>query len=463
VFGAAALAGAIVTIAVIAFSGGGDPYRLRMDLANASGLRDGSDVVSGGVKVGEVHLHLGKGDRVEANLDIDRSYGPVGRDVSAAIAAANFLGRKRVELVPGDRRDRAPSGYLIPARRVTTATDLDQVLDVLDADTRTRLSILINEGGAAFTGRRVDFNQLLETLPRSEVKARALLGQLVGDNHTLADALTHSDRVLAGVAAERKALSRMVDVVGRAAAPLAERRAQLRATLARAPRTLATLQGFLGDLRRTAAPLGPAARALTASAPALSSTLAQVEPFRQSADPALRTATGVAPSLTRLAVGATPVLQRATPVVGRLAALSRDAVPVSNTLDHSVDNVLAIVQNWSRAIQFRDGLSHVFRGEALVSPETLRSLVERLGLRLDRKRRKRSPVAATRLPTTHVPALPSIAPKGTLPTLPRLPGVKLPDPKSTVSDAKKVVGQLTGSPPPSDQAHDKLLDYLLGK
>jgi phospholipid/cholesterol/gamma-HCH transport system substrate-binding protein len=309
----------------------------------------------------------------------------------------------------------------------------------------------------------VDFNQLLETFPRSEVKARALLGQFVSDNHTLADALTHSDRVLAGVAAERRSLSRMVDVVGRAAAPLAERRAQLRATLARAPRTLATLQGFLGDLRRTAAPLGPAARALTATAPALSATLAQVDPFRRAADPALRTTTDVAPSLTRLAAGATPVLQRATPVVGRLAALSRDAVPVSNTLDHSVDNLLAIVQNWSRAIQFRDGLSHVFRGEALVSPETLRSLVERLGLRLDRGRRKRSPVAATRGPKPHLPAPPSSASKAPLPTLPRLPGVKLPDPKSVVSDAQKVVGQLTGSPPPSDQAHDQLLDYLLGK
>jgi hypothetical protein len=32
-----------------------------------------------------------------------------------------------------------------------------------------------------------------------------------------------------------------------------------------------------------------------------------------------------------------------------------------------------------------------------------------------------------------------------------------------VSEAKKVVGQLAGSPPPSDQAHDQLLDYLLGK
>jgi phospholipid/cholesterol/gamma-HCH transport system substrate-binding protein len=72
------------------------------------------------------------------------------------------------------------------------------------------------------------------------------------------------------------------------------------------------------------------------------------------------------------------VLLRATPVVGSLARLSSALAPVSNILNHSVDNILAVVENWSRAIQLRDGLSHVFRGEASMTTDTLTSMIDRL-------------------------------------------------------------------------------------
>jgi phospholipid/cholesterol/gamma-HCH transport system substrate-binding protein len=449
---------AVLVAVVLLTSGGKDPYRLRLNLANASGLRNGSDVVSGGVKIGEVRLRLGAGDRVIADLEIDPAHGPVGRDVRAAISAVNFLGRKRVELATGDRRDPAPPGFAVPSSRVTTSTDLDQVVNVLDADTRTRLSILINEAGAAFTGRREDFNQLLNTLPHAIVKGDALLGRLVSDNHTLADTVASSDRFIGRVAAERHALGRMVDVVGRAAAPLAQRRAEMRQTLARAPGTLRTLNAFLGDLKRTTVPLGPAARDLAATAPALSATLAQVDPFRVAADPALRTAARVAPSLTGLAAGTTPVLRRSAPVVGRLATLGQAAVPVSGTLDHSIDNLLAIVQNWSRAIQFRDGLSHIFRGEALFSPETFRSLVERLGVKLNGNRRRHG---GTTLPAPAPrPSVPVVKPS--VPKVPKVPTPRLPLPPAVKQRLDSVTGSLPqkpATPPPPDAP---LLDYLLG-
>jgi phospholipid/cholesterol/gamma-HCH transport system substrate-binding protein len=456
---AAVLVGLIGTIVLLA-SGGSDPYVVKLRLDNAGGLRNGSDVVTGGVRIGQVHLALVAHDRVEADLQIDRSHAPVGRDATAAIAAANFLGRKRVELTFGDVSRPAPEGFVIPAARVTTSTDLDQVLDVLDADTRARLGILINEAGIAFTGRRQDFNSLLDSLPHAETKARVLLGRLVADNHTLADALTTSDRFVGTVTAQRKQLSRMVGVLGAAAQPTAERQAQLRETLRRAPGTLRTLQRFLADLRTTTVPLGPAARDLIATAPALSATIAQVEPFRRAAEPALRAATAAAPQLTRLAAGATPVLREASPVVAQVANFSEAAVPVTDTLDHSVDNVLAIVQNWSRAIQFRDGLSHVFRGEALFSPETFRSLVERLGVSLD----PNAPAARAKTRAGAPAQSPASAPQpGNAAPAPPSPGAgAAPGLAGIVDAATGVVGGITGGGSGSKNTQD-LLDYLLGK
>jgi hypothetical protein len=273
--------------------------------------------------------------------------------------------------------DPAPSGYVIPASRVTVATDLDQVLDVLDPSTRARLAILIDEAGAAFTGRKADFSLLLQQLPHSLVDGNALLHQLVADNHTLSDLVVSSDQFVSQVATQRAALGRMIDTVGQAAVTVAQRRQGLADTLARAPATLSTLQVFLAKLKATTVPLGPAATNIVDTAPALSAALRQVQPFESAAAPALSTATTVAPSLTRLAAGATPVLVQANPVIGTLATFSNLLQPISHILNLSVDNLLAVVDNWSRAIQFRDGISHVFRGAAGFTPDALESIISR--------------------------------------------------------------------------------------
>jgi virulence factor Mce-like protein len=410
----AALAVAVAAIVVVS-TGGSDPYVVKLHLADADGLRSGSPVVIAGLTAGSVSLHIDKQRNVVAELKLDRSHAPVGQDATASISSLNLLGQKRVEVSLGDRSHPVPSGTFLPASRITTSTDLDQVLDVLDPSTRVRLGILINEAGAAFTGRRGDFSQVLQQMPRTFVEANQLLGQLVADNHTLGHLVTTSDGFVAELASQRHALSHMVDVVGQTGTTLAERRTKLRATLSRAPGTLATLRSFLAKLQATTVPLGPAARTITATSPSLSATLAQVDPFRRAADPTLAAATKVAPELTTLASGATPVVQRALPVVNQLAGFSQALAPVSDTLDHSIDNLLAVMQNWSRAIQFRDGLSHVFRGEATITPDMLTTFVDRLlGAGAAKTVAKAAPRTKPSAPAATAPTQPSVPPVSAL-------------------------------------------------
>lgn len=429
---------------------GEEPYRLRLVLDNASGLRGGSEVRIGDVTAGKVaSVALGPRDQVVAELELEPAHAPVGRDASVAISSLNLLGQKYVALAKGDPARPAPSGFTVPRSRLSTSTDLDQVLNVLDTDTRTRLAILINEAGFAVSGRRADFNQLLRELPRTTAAATELLDQFVGDNRTLAHLVDRSDAFIAQIARERRGLGTMVDTLGQTAATFAARRTQLRQTLERAPDTLRSLQGFLGDLRATTLPLGPAARDVAATAPALTSMLTELEPFRRAAEPALGEARRLAPALNTLARGATPVVRRATPTLRSMADFSRALVPVTDTLDHSMDNLLAIVHNWSRAIQFRDGLSHVFNAQLAVSPETLLSAIRRLE-RLQRGSRRagaprpgrRSPDRRPERPQAPAPGL--SVPEVKVPRLPDLP--RVPDP----------------SPALPDDELDGVLDYLLG-
>ena len=269
-------------------------------------------------------MELGERDQAIVTLKFKDGRGPVPKDTEVAISAVNLLGQKQVELFPnqGDK-SHAPSGYVIPASKVTPSTDLDQVLSVLDADTRTRLTILINEAGTAFTGRRADFSRLLRGTPDGIVNIGRLADQVSTDNRALGRLVDSGDRFLAELAPRRRELGELIEAFEGTTVTVAERREALRATLARAPRTLGTLQTFLADLEQTTVPLEPAAREIAAAAPRLSETVREIEPFRQAAAPALADARRVAPSLDSLAVEATPVLQRARRTLGLSATFSR--------------------------------------------------------------------------------------------------------------------------------------------
>jgi phospholipid/cholesterol/gamma-HCH transport system substrate-binding protein len=372
-----ALLAAVVVVAILILDSGGSSYQIKMRLSDADGLRQGSPVSIGGQDVGTISMSVRNG-RVLVDMKLDRAQAPVGKDATASVASVNLLGQKRVELYKGNIHDPAPSGYVLPAGRVTVTTDLDQVFDTLTPDVRARLAILINEAGLAFTGRRADFNQMLAQLPPDFNAGTQLLSGISTDNHTLAALVQNSDGFISQLAGQRAQLVHLVKVLGQASSTVAAKRAQLAATLERAPGTLATLRRFLVKLQSTTVPLGPAAVDITHTAPVLNQTLAQLEPFRQAAEPTLREATSVAPDLTRLAVGATPVIRQATPVIASLATFAEALQPISSILNGSADNLVAILQNWSDAIQFRDGLSHVFRGEATSTPQIVESMVNQL-------------------------------------------------------------------------------------
>ncbi|WP_354701410.1 hypothetical protein DSM112329_01722 [Paraconexibacter sp. AEG42_29] len=371
----------VALIAGLQLVGGDDAYELNLRLKSANGLRNGSEVRTGGVPVGRVlALKLGPKDAVDVRMALDDGHDAVGRNATARIVATNLVGEKYVELDPGDTRTPLASGAWLPTRRVSTSVDLDQVLDVLDSGVRTRLAVLINETGFALTHRRADFNAFLHELPPALSAGRKLVGQLAQDNHTVGDVVDRAGRLVARVNAERDELNRMVDVTGKTAAAVAAKRAQLRQTLAEAPTTLASADRLLTDLQDTTRPLASAARLITRTAPGLRATLTQVEPFEASARPALDEVPDLAPELTRLGVKAAPVARQAVPTAKALTALLTTSGPATRTLGASVDDLLGLAEGWSRSIQLRDGLSHVFRGRASISVDTIQTLTRRLQL-----------------------------------------------------------------------------------
>lgn len=454
--------GALALVAVVLFSSAEDQYVLELRTANAGGLKDGSPVTIGGVRIGTVQVEVdAEEDVVVSSMEIEDRYAPLGRDTKATIVAQNLLGQKQVQLSRGSTDDPAPSGFVIDQDRLTEATDLDRVLSVLDAETRARLAIFVNEAGTAFTGRRADFNRFLRDIAPAIASATDVVGQLAADNEELGELVDASDRYVAEVAEDRGEVVRLVDRLGQAAVTGSAKRTELRQTLAQAPGSLRTLQTFLAELRSTTQPLRPAARDLSAVAGPLRETLDELEPFQNDAAPALRTARSVAPTLERLAVQAAPILRKAEPTAEAVRRTTgKDLPPIFDLTDRSINNTLAVLENWSGAIQFRDGLSHIFRGEFSFSVDNIQSAVTRIA-RATRQPAKRGSASARSGGKGARAAEGTNTPAGesSKELLPGLPKLNVPDAKKTEETVKGLAG--SKSPKEALDEASALLDYLL--
>jgi phospholipid/cholesterol/gamma-HCH transport system substrate-binding protein len=456
-----ALAGVVVAIVLLAQ--GGSTYSLRLQMRNANGLRNGSQVLLGGVAVGKVSsLELGAHDYVIAHLSLNPKQVKIGSGAKADIIAANLLGEEYVSLNPGNPARPLPSGALIPPTRITAPTDLDQILDVFKASTRERLAVLINEMGTAVAGRKADVSAILRQLPLSAVAGTKLLDQLVQDNHTLRDLVGNSNQFIARIDQQKGDLGRVIGAASGAAGAAAQEAGNLSQTLIDAPRALTTARTFLLSADRTSLDLTPAAAQIGASAGPLDTLLTQVHPFEQAAVPALNRAASVAPQLTRLAVEGTPLVRQAVPTVTALSNLATDATPLTHWAGLSVVDLLSLIEGWDSGLQFRDGLGHVFHAELGLSPGLVANLAS-FGLpSLSRK-----PSAAT----SHAHAATGPARRTATAASGSGPAPASANPGATPTAATSSVGAAssgassgaTGASGGTSSSLSSLLDFLLGK
>ena len=352
-----------------------DAYVLKAQFREAGGLREGFKVRIDGVPVGKIgKLSLDSQDRVVAELEIDESAAPVGRDVRAIARAADLLGEKFVDVEPGNRRNPAPSGTVVPPARTAISVELDDVVNAVDLPVRKALATFINEQGTAYVGRGGDIAGTLAVLPHTLDRAGRLLDEFAADSVALGRLIDESDRVLASVARERASLGRFVGAFGETLDVIASRRAALGETVRRAPATLAATRRALTALEGAAIPLAPAARGLRATAPQLTATLNELPAFADAARPTLRAARRVSPTLQKLGRRGAPVVKDLRPLTRELSTFSAASDPVTKVLDTGAADILGVLEGWARATQGRDSASHIFRFGLTVSPAAIANL-----------------------------------------------------------------------------------------
>jgi phospholipid/cholesterol/gamma-HCH transport system substrate-binding protein len=317
--------------------GGGAGYKVRAVFDNVAFAVPGEDVKIAGAKVGTIKsMDVTADKKAAVVLQIDDSrFAPFKADATCTVRPQSLIGEKFVECEPGsadaqpiDRIDHGDGEgeHLLPLANTSSPVDLDIVNDVLRLPYRERLAIILNEFGTGLAGRGKDLNTVIHRANPALRDTDKVLNTLARENRVLGRLAADSDTVLGPLAREKSRVSDFIVQANTTAEASAERRADIRGSIARLPRFLRETRGLMSDLGGLADQATPVTRDLHHSAPAVSRLIRNLGPFSQAARPAIR-------SLGRATVRGRPALIRTRPLIRDLGRFGRSARPLTTNLD----------------------------------------------------------------------------------------------------------------------------------
>jgi phospholipid/cholesterol/gamma-HCH transport system substrate-binding protein len=290
----------------------------------------GQTVVIAGVDIGEISSVELKDGRALITMDIEPEYAEIYEDATMLLRPKTGLKDMVLQLDPGDSRNRRlEEGDTIPVQNTQPTIDLDEILSVLDADTRDYLTLLVTGGGEGLRGQG---RELSNTLRRVEPLNRDLarLNRALARRRDNIRRVIHNFQLLATELGDKgDDIAELVDSSNAVFASLARQEARLRESLRLLPgslqeteRALAAADPFADQLGSTLQQLRPAARQL---AP----TLRQTRPFLRRTTPVIRDEIR-------------PFTRESLPTVRQLRPAARDLAGVMPELRRSlrVANVL---------------------------------------------------------------------------------------------------------------------------
>jgi phospholipid/cholesterol/gamma-HCH transport system substrate-binding protein len=243
------------------------------------------------VQVGDIDSVELKNGVAVVSMNIRNKYKPIYRDAHMLLRPKTGLKDMIVELDPGTKSTGAlPEGGTIPIQNTAPDVNLDEVLSVLDGDTREYLQILVNSGGEAF-GKKGYPADLRETFKRFEPTNRDLakVTGLLSERRKNLRRVIHNFSLLTSELGKKDV--QLAQFVGSANAnfrALANQDANIRSSLRELPPTLTTARTALQKADTFAKVLGPTLQSLRPTARALGPALAATRPFLRTTTPIIR-------------------------------------------------------------------------------------------------------------------------------------------------------------------------------
>jgi phospholipid/cholesterol/gamma-HCH transport system substrate-binding protein len=298
------------------------PSHVFVELQNAQGVTpgQGQTVRVAGMRVGDVgkvELHEG---RARVRLDLDREHdGLVRRDASVLLRPRTGLKDMFLALEPGSRSEPAvPEGGTIRVDNTLPDVNSDEILAMLDADTRAYLKLLIGGAGKGLRGRANDLREVFRRLGPLHRDLAAINTEVVKRRRNLARLINNYGSTISRLGKEDEDLTALVANASQVFTRLAEEDQQISSAVQRLPGALSQTEEALVDVRELGDVAGPAFRALRPAFAQVDEANAELRPLAEKGEPILRT------KVRPFVRAAQPVVEDLLPAARNLSKASPD-------------------------------------------------------------------------------------------------------------------------------------------
>ncbi len=331
-------AAVVVAIVMLASSGGGssDPtYKVELD--NAFGLVTGEQFKVGGVPAGKISAINLDQKTLHAVVTVQVSQAGFGHFYSSAFCESrpqSLIGEYFLDCNPGSSGRVLKNGATIPVTHTFSTIPADVLLDVMRMPYRERLTLIINELGAAAAGNGENLSAALHRAVPALAETDNLLTLLANDSATINDLTKNADTLITALANNSGTIEHFIDEANTIATDTNTQDANLKATLHNLPPFLEQLKPSLVTLGHTLDANYPVLQNLNSSAGEIDRLLVDLPPFSRSARPALRSLGKASVTGKQAVIAAKPVIKNLNQFATHTPELGKNLSIVLHDLDN---------------------------------------------------------------------------------------------------------------------------------
>ena len=267
------------------------PIVMKVELPTAQAVTPGQGqfVRVAGVRIGSIgKVELEDGHAV-VELEIDKKYGGLMReDAVALLRPKTGLKDMFLEVDPG-RGKPLEEGDVIPLGNAIQDVNLDEILAMLDRDTREYLLLLVHGAGKGLEGRGKDLREVFRLFEPTHRDLARLNSSVATRRDNLRRLVTALERLSTELAGREDELADLVSSASRVFRAYASEDQNISAAVRELPKALQQTTRTVGEVERLAEVLGPAADRLRPAIRALGRSQRALRPLSVEGEPILRT------------------------------------------------------------------------------------------------------------------------------------------------------------------------------
>jgi phospholipid/cholesterol/gamma-HCH transport system substrate-binding protein len=288
---------AILAVVLVVSSAGGG-YHVKALFQNASQVVAGDQVEVAGNSVGSVsHIAVTPSGLAELTLDItDPNYYPLrqGTEATVRLVSLSGIANRYVDLRLGPGNAPAiPDGHVLKTQSTTSAVDLDQLFNTLNAPTRQGLQAVIQGSASEYAGRGGEAQLAWQYLNPAIASTSVLFSEINRDTSRFTRFIVQSSGLLTNVAQRSADLGALVENLATTTEALASQRTALGESIQHLPGFMRLANTTFVNLRRALDDITPLVNVSKPVAPKLQRLLQQLEPLAVDSVPTVQDLAGI--------------------------------------------------------------------------------------------------------------------------------------------------------------------------